>query len=51
LTEWLVLKFPMRATNGRKLIGGVGIDITKQQVAERALREREAEFRVEGLKR
>jgi two-component system, sensor histidine kinase and response regulator len=44
-TEWLVLKFPMRATNGRKLIGGVGIDITKQQVAERALREREAEFR------
>jgi two-component system, sensor histidine kinase and response regulator len=45
LTEWLVLKFPMRATNGRKLIGGVGIDITKQQVAERALREREAEFR------
>lgn len=44
-TEWLVLKFPMRTANGRKLIGGVGIDITKQQVAERALREREAEFR------
>jgi PAS domain-containing protein len=45
MTEWLVLKFPMRTANGRKLIGGVGIDITKQQAAERALREREAQFR------
>jgi two-component system, sensor histidine kinase and response regulator len=45
LTEWLVLKFPMRTASGRKLIGGVGIDITKQQEAERALREREAQFR------
>lgn len=45
MTEWLVLKFPMRTGNGRKLIGGVGIDITKQQSAERALREREAQFR------
>ncbi|HET6409997.1 MAG TPA: PAS domain S-box protein, partial [Chthoniobacteraceae bacterium] len=45
MTEWLVLKFPMRTANGRKLIGGVGIDITKQQAGERALREREAQFR------
>jgi PAS domain S-box-containing protein len=45
MTEWLLLKFPMRTANGRKLIGGVGIDITKQQAGERALREREAQFR------
>jgi PAS domain S-box-containing protein len=43
--EWLVLKFPMRTTNGRKLIGGVGVDITKQKKAERALRDVVAQFR------
>ena len=45
VTEWLVLKFPMHTSGGRKLIGGVGVDITKQKRAERALREREAQFR------
>jgi PAS domain S-box-containing protein len=45
ITEWLVLKFPMHTPNGRKLLGGVGIDITRQKNAERALREREAQFR------
>ncbi len=45
LSEWLVLKFPMQTATGRKLIGGVGVDITKQKRGERALREREAQFR------
>src|SRR5215218_4378377 len=35
----------MGTASGRRLIGGVGIDISKQKSAERALREREAEFR------
>jgi PAS domain S-box-containing protein len=43
--EWLVLRFPMATANGRRLIGGVGVDITRQKEAERALRERAAEFR------
>ncbi len=43
--EWLVLKFPMGTAGGRRLIGGVGIDISRQKSAERALREREADFR------
>jgi len=43
--EWLVLKFPMNTDGGRRLIGGVGIDISRQKNAERALREREADFR------
>jgi len=43
--EWLVLKFPMGTGGGRRLIGGVGIDISRQKNAERALREREADFR------
>ena len=42
--DWLVLKFPM-STSGRKLLGGVGIDVTKQKHAERALQESEARFR------
>jgi two-component system, sensor histidine kinase and response regulator len=45
VTEWLVLKFPMHTSGGHKLLGGVGIDITKQKRAERTLREREAQFR------
>lgn len=43
--EWLVLKFPIQTASGRKLLGGVGIDITKQKQAERALQESEARFR------
>jgi PAS domain S-box-containing protein len=45
MIEWLVLKFPMSTTGSRKLLGGVGIDITKQRRAERALQESEAQFR------
>ena len=44
LIEWLVLKFPM-STGARKLLGGVGIDVTKQKNSERALQESEARFR------
>lgn len=43
--EWLVLKFPMKTSSGRRLLGAVGIDITKQKQAERALQESEAQFR------
>lgn len=35
----------MSTSSGRKLLGGVGIDITKQKQAERALQESEAQFR------
>jgi two-component system sensor histidine kinase/response regulator len=45
LIEWLILKFPMSTTSGGKLLGGVGIDITKQKQAERALQESESQFR------
>ncbi|HEX8309686.1 MAG TPA: PAS domain S-box protein, partial [Chthoniobacteraceae bacterium] len=45
IAEWLVLKFPMLTSDGRQLVGGVGIDISKQKRAERVLREREAQFR------
>ena len=45
MVEWLVLKFPMSTGGSRKLLGGVGIDITKQRRAERALQESEAQFR------
>jgi PAS domain S-box-containing protein len=43
--EWLLLKFPMSTTSGGKLLGAVGIDITKQSRAERALQESESRFR------
>ncbi|MES2569669.1 MAG: PAS domain S-box protein, partial [Verrucomicrobiota bacterium] len=44
-TEWLLLRFPMQTAAGGQLIGGVGIDVTRQKQAERQLREREAQFR------
>jgi PAS domain S-box-containing protein len=45
LIEWLVLKFPMRTAGGRKLIGGVGVDVSKQKQAERALHDVVSQFR------
>ncbi|MDB6150472.1 MAG: domain S-box protein [Chthoniobacter sp.] len=45
MVEWLMLKFPIRTADGRTFLGGVGIDITKQKRAERAAKEREAQFR------
>ncbi len=43
--EWMVLKFPMGTLDGRRLIGGVGLEMTKQKRAEKALRASEARFR------
>ncbi|MEA3210936.1 MAG: hypothetical protein QOE70_3993 [Chthoniobacter sp.] len=43
--EWLVLKFPIDTADGRRFVGGVGIDVTWQKDAERVLQEREAQFR------
>ncbi|HEX8295976.1 MAG TPA: PAS domain S-box protein, partial [Chthoniobacteraceae bacterium] len=45
VVEWLILRFPIKTAHGGTLIGGVGIDITKQKRAERVLKDREAEFR------
>jgi PAS domain S-box-containing protein len=45
MIEWLVLKFPMRTASGLKLIGGVGVDVSKQKQAERALRDVVTQFR------
>jgi PAS domain S-box-containing protein len=44
-SEWQLLSFPMQTAEGRRLMGGVGIDVTRQKRAEQALHEREAQFR------
>ena len=41
--EWLAYRFPMRDAAGRRLLGGVSIDITERRRAERALK-RETAF-------
>ena len=38
-------KFPMVDADGRRFLGGVAVDITEQQAAEEALRERDAQLR------
>jgi PAS domain S-box-containing protein len=38
LRHWLVYKFPVEDASGRKLLGGVAIDISRQKQAEGALR-------------
>ena len=43
--EWLVMKFCMTGSDGRRLLGGVGLDVTEQKRAERALQESEQKFR------
>ena len=43
--EWLMIKFPIPAAGGRKLLGGIGIDVQEQRRTERALKQREATFR------
>jgi PAS domain S-box-containing protein len=35
LRDWLVLKFPIRETSGRRVLGGVALDITERQQIER----------------
>jgi PAS domain S-box-containing protein len=43
--EWLVVKFPIVAPDGRKFLGGIGIDVRDQRRAERALKLSESTFR------
>jgi two-component system sensor histidine kinase/response regulator len=44
--EWLVMKFCIGATNGgRKMLGGVAIDVSEQRRAERALQDSERYYR------
>jgi PAS domain S-box-containing protein len=45
MKEWMLLKFPIKTPGGRMLLGGVGIDMSKQKRAERTLRESEGRFR------
>ncbi|MCT7956543.1 PAS domain S-box protein [Laspinema palackyanum] len=45
LGEFLVYKFPIAIEGGEPLVGGVGLDITHQIQAEKALRESEAKFK------
>ncbi len=44
-TQWLLMKFPMRTSVGEILIGGVGVDMTKQKRVESLLRDEEAKYR------
>lgn len=37
--EFLLVRFPFRDSSGRRLLGGVGVDITPQKRAEAALRQ------------
>lgn len=37
--EFLLVRFPFRDSSGRRLLGGVGVDITPQRRAEEALRQ------------
>ncbi len=43
--EWLMVKFPITSLSGRKLLGGIGVDVQEQRQAERALKLRESAFR------
>ncbi len=42
---WLTYKFPIKDSSGKKLIGGVAIDISDRLRAEEALRQSEKRFR------
>ncbi|MGB8167713.1 MAG: PAS domain S-box protein [Chthoniobacteraceae bacterium] len=44
-TEWQLQSFPIKTAEGRILVGGVGIDITRQKRAEQLIEEREAQTR------
>ena len=43
--EWLVVKFPIVGSDGKKFLGGIGIDVRDQRRAERALKLSESTFR------
>jgi diguanylate cyclase (GGDEF)-like protein/PAS domain S-box-containing protein len=41
LTEWWIQKFPIRDASGRRLVAGVGLDVTERKRLERKLQESE----------
>jgi len=43
--EWLVVKFPIVSPDGRKYLGGIGVDVREQRKTERALKLSESTFR------
>ncbi len=43
--EWLVVKFPMVGPDGRRFLGGIGVDVREQRKTERALKRSESTFR------
>jgi two-component system sensor histidine kinase/response regulator len=43
--DWLVMKFRMETTGGRKLLGGVAVDVPPQKNGELALQESDRHFR------
>ena len=43
--EWLVVKFPIVSPDGRKFLGGIGMDVREQRKTERALKASESTFR------
>jgi PAS domain S-box-containing protein len=45
MRDWLVLKFPFEASPGRRLLGGVALDMTERRRMEAALNESEARYR------
>ena len=45
MREWLVLKFPFEPASGRKLLGGVALDMTERRRMEAALHDSEERYR------
>ena len=45
LRDWLVLKFPFEPSPGRRLLGGVAVDMTERRRMEAALHESEVRYR------
>ena len=44
-TAWQLVSFPIKTADGRTLIGGVGIDVTREKWARQWNADREAQFR------
>jgi PAS domain S-box-containing protein len=43
--HWLTIRFPLPEADGRRLLGGMSLDVTQQKLAEEALRERDEQLR------